>query len=185
MAWEFLLLLPLMYTATLMPYLLLVASDEVGESTWVLVLETIVTLSFALDIIINFNLAYYSPSRQAYCVNRCSIATRYLRTWFLLDFIATFPLELLSTGGSSTRFARLGRLQRVTRIARLARLMKCSKPLAQGIRFQSRMCSPAFLRMVKIFFFSLLAAHILGSLWHFIAYEDPQGGWLVVTGETL
>jgi hyperpolarization activated cyclic nucleotide-gated potassium channel 2 len=60
---------------------------------WELVIEYAVTAMFIADIFLNFNTGFYS--RGMLIVSRRKIALNYLKFWFWLDFIASFPYDLI------------------------------------------------------------------------------------------
>ena len=47
-----------------------------------------------IDILVNFNSAYYDNNGNL-VKDRKTIVSNYLKTWFLLDFIASFPFDLI------------------------------------------------------------------------------------------
>ncbi len=49
---------------------------------------------FGLDIIINFFSAYYDKNDDI-IIDKKKIAVRYLKGWFLIDFLGVFPVSLL------------------------------------------------------------------------------------------
>ena len=54
-----------------------------------LVFDTIIDVFFLLDILINFNTGYYK--KGVLIMNRKDIIVNYLKTWFILDLLASFP----------------------------------------------------------------------------------------------
>lgn len=94
MFWEIVLLFPLLYTATLMPYYLLVADAETSNTRTISVIEFIVTVAFTVDMLVSMNTAFYSRKRRGFVVNRAAICMRYTRTWFFIDLVSVLPLEL-------------------------------------------------------------------------------------------
>ena len=95
--WDFLTLFALTYTIFITPY-------EIGflaPETTSLALEIsnyFILLVFTLGICIQF----FIPYRESFLVggakikNHKKIAKRYLRSWFILDFISTFPYEMVA-----------------------------------------------------------------------------------------
>lgn len=59
-------------------------------------LEMIMTWFFLLDIILGFNTGFYSKGMLV--MNRKLIAKNYLKFWFWLDFISTFPYSWIVAG---------------------------------------------------------------------------------------
>ena len=50
---------------------------------------------FLIDIILNFNMAYYDED-FAIIEDRCEIAKTYLMGWFVIDVLAIFPFDLIA-----------------------------------------------------------------------------------------
>ena len=61
--------------------------DDVSLVLWIL--ETVIDFIFVIDIFINFFEAYYQDDGTL-ITNNCTIAKRYLRTWFLLDLVSRY-----------------------------------------------------------------------------------------------
>ena len=72
--------------------------------------ELLISVSFALDIYINFNTAYKSGNR--YITSKSKIASKYLRGWFIIDLLATIPFFLF-TGILATESAHSLRILRL------------------------------------------------------------------------
>ena len=116
----------LIYTALFVPYRLAFEDDTpLGWMIFDLFLDTM----FMLDIFLNFFTGYYDSSEELGepIMNCKKIAINYIKGWFFLDVIATFPFQLIElyahTGG--TKYNKLLRLLRLPRLYRLVRLFKC------------------------------------------------------------
>jgi hypothetical protein len=81
-------------------------------------LEDIMDISFMIDIIVTFNTGFY---KKGYLVmKRKEIVKNYLKTWFLIDLVSSFPyswvfnaetiaLESDTTGSSSSaQYKKIG-----------------------------------------------------------------------------
>ena len=71
----------------------------------------------------------YEGDDRLLIMEPAKIARNYLRGWFVLDLVATFPFDLAlppddGMHQSSFRFIRLAKLVRLTRLLRLLRMMK-------------------------------------------------------------
>ena len=51
---------------------------------------------FALDILLNFNTSYYNEGLIV--TDRLKITFRYLKFWFWVDLVSTFPFEYAFLG---------------------------------------------------------------------------------------
>lgn len=113
-------------------------------------------------------------------VSPVKIAKRYATGWFVIDFIACLPIDLITDNHGSnsanelSRLARLPRAMRLLRLFRLAKLAKFSNTSA--FRFlKSADVHPAFIRLFKSVFWAALALHIMAGVWFMIATQaDPS-----------
>ena len=86
------------------------------------VLDVFIDICFGIDILLNFFTAYIDDS--ILITDRKQIAKKYCCSWFLLDFISTFPFQPvfeLFTGeeNDSMKFLRLGRALRLVRLVKI------------------------------------------------------------------
>lgn len=149
--WDALSVIFLAYTATILPFrLAFVESNAISTGEFqdpFTVLEFVIDIFFLLDIARNFCTGFIGPGGEVVTDPR-QIARQYLRTWFALDAVASFPLEWFlgsaaSSASSSTanasdtgtateaasslvllRLAKLGKLVRLLRLFRLSRIYK-------------------------------------------------------------
>jgi len=153
------------------------------------IVSNIIDSFFISDLLLNFNTGYYL--RGNLVVDRSDIASNYLKSWFALDFMASFPyshvLDLagLSDSGSSrvsqsTRIIRILRFFRFIRVIRLIRVLKLKNIFGKLESFIN--LSPAlnvlagFLRLSAIILF---IAHWIACIWHLIG--DMENGSVVDT----
>jgi hypothetical protein len=90
-AWTVILLIALLYTATVMPYF--VAFSENLPENWFMV-ELVFDLVFIIDFFLNFNIAYWE--KEELIVDRKKIFKKYLKSWFFADISASFPFSILT-----------------------------------------------------------------------------------------
>ncbi|RHY63292.1 hypothetical protein DYB34_003836, partial [Aphanomyces astaci] len=98
--------------------------------------DIVVDCFFALDILLTFRTAVYDLSGNIVTAPR-RIATQYMRMWFWVDFISTFPFGTFINNSvvgsvdvsSKTTYQNLKliRFARLTRLLKLARLLKFNK----------------------------------------------------------
>lgn len=134
---------------------------NLAETPFFLAFDILVTLTFAADMVIQFNTGYMV--RQELVTDRKAIAKRYLKGWFFLDLLATLPFSLLFI---SSRFSRLNRIFRFFRLARLFKIFGSSKTLNRIKKLN--FVNPAFMRLFMLVFWILVAAHIVACGWIFI-----------------
>ena len=86
--WDFTGLIFIIYQSVIIPYRLCFEVD--AEGSWN-VMETIIDITFIIDIFVSFNTGFY---KKGYLVmKRKEITKNYLKTWFVLDLLASFPYE--------------------------------------------------------------------------------------------
>lgn len=61
--------------------------------------DIMVDLIFVTDIFLNFNTSYYFNGNPIF--NRNKIALNYLKFWFWIDLIASFPYDLITDSSQS------------------------------------------------------------------------------------
>ena len=87
--WNLLLIVALLYTASVMPYQIAFVDEDTP------LIEGInlgLDIFFWFDIFINFISAYERPNGKHEQRLRM-IIKHYLKTWFIIDFISTFPTK--------------------------------------------------------------------------------------------
>lgn len=146
-------------------------------------LEDAILVFFGIDILLNFNTAYVDTETDCEVHNRRAIATHYLKFWFWIDLVSTFPFDLVveafTTSGNVSAI-RLIRSLRLFRIFKLGRVTKFNETL-QNLRI-----NPQIVALVVLILCIFLIAHVFACAWHFIAmYKLNAGGtytWLTVLG---
>ena len=119
------------------------------EGAW-LVFDSFLTAVFALDMIVNFFAPVMVDGHLV--TDRKTIASRYLKGWFVLDVIATVPWELFF--GSA--FGGL-RLLRLLRLAHIATFMKRVA--------NANVINASVLRMAFLAFWITIFAHWVACGW--------------------
>ena len=129
--WDLAISIILIFTCLVFP--VRIAFVEEDDSLWKAINLTIDTLFF-MDIIATFNNAYYDEDYQI-VTNRKLIASKYLRSWFVIDLFAVVPFDMLSTRSNNlndmARFTRLSRMYKLMKLARLLRILKILKQKSQ------------------------------------------------------
>ena len=142
-------------------------------------------------MIFSFFTGFYEQPSNRFIADRQVIAINYLKSWFVPDFLSTFPfdrvLPLLSpdtfTEPSSLRAMKLVRTVRLFRLLKLLRVLKLSTKLGQtkkagsGFFSLTEMMPPAMVRLMKLLFKIMFVAHLLACFWFLnnecIAISDP------------
>ena len=144
-AWDTLILLLVVYSAIVLPF------DMAFRPTFVSLFDHVLDALFILDIVLHFRTAYIHDGRLV--TNSYDIAQKYLHSSFLIDFLASFPVEALTYFNSSS-WTRYVVLFRVLRLLRLGRIVRFLKKLPESF-YQAW-------RIVRLFIAVLLCTHWTG-----------------------
>ncbi|CAH0554611.1 unnamed protein product [Brassicogethes aeneus] len=171
-AWDWLILIATFYVAVVVPYYACFLDNERPSAN----VDVVVEALFFVDIVINFRTTYVNGKGEVVSHGK-AIAINYLRTWFVVDFLAALPFDLLylvygeeNPGPTHTNLIKL------TRLLRLARLLQKMDRYSQY--------SAMILTLLMLSF--TLVAHWLACIWYVIAdREDKNLGWIHTLAERL
>jgi hypothetical protein len=147
----------------------------VGEGPFLIGFGWFVDIMFIIDVILNFMTGYKDGA--IVITDTKKITRRYLSHWFIVDFLASLPIEKFS-GQEGTDVNRLLRLLRVFKLFRLARLLRYSNTLRDAIHIQ-----PSVVRLIQQLFGVLWVWHVLGCGYWSMSEddlgdpEDIDGSW--------
>ena len=133
------------YSSLMLPF---DAAFNFTEPLGLLIVHWMIDFFFGLDIFLNFITGVDESEEDGgkyVQYEYGAIAKRYVKTWFLLDFISAFPFELITENNSDavpqalkifklTRLLRLVRLGRIGRVLRIIRRLENSVFLQEGAR---------------------------------------------------
>jgi hyperpolarization activated cyclic nucleotide-gated potassium channel 1 len=194
-AWNGVMFLLLIYTATLMPYR--IAFEEQIFFDGFTIFEIMMDFLFFIDVI--FNLFSSSVKANGEIETRLSkIAIPYLKTWFIMDLLGSFPfsfVQYMTWGpqdgdrtGRANSFARVARLPRLYKIFNIFRLGKVSR-IYRGNAFFERLkdyvsVNGRIFRLLKLLVSILICVHFIACFWYFAARLDdfPYDSWIVMGG---
>lgn len=179
MLWDLMCLLIVVYEMITIP---LQISYEVDISE---TFSRVITGIFGFDILLNFNTGIYVDGYLK--LDRYRIIQEYLRLWFWIDLISTFPYDIILEESSyfiqSARLLRLLKFLRFIKILKLLRLAKLKKIIDRFdelLKFSQEFA--AAITFIKLFVFVLFLGHILGCIFHYVGMqEDPEESWLAET----
>ncbi|XP_047136875.2 potassium voltage-gated channel subfamily H member 6 [Hydra vulgaris] len=173
--WDWFILLLVMYTAIVIPFMVtFVLSPKSCTATnrSLYIIENIVDIMFVIDIIINFRTSFVDSNDEV-VYDSCRIAVNYLKGWFILDFLAAFPFQLLCVISHVNQTTTLISL---VKSARLLRLVRVTRKLDMYFEYN------VALLLLLLFGFALIA-HWLACIWYAIgAYENSlknSQSWLL------
>lgn len=180
--WAPIVVILLLYTATLMPYMLVFFDfdDNDWSNPWI-VFQLLVDILFWVDLVLNMFSAYYNE--EGILVKKTKdIFMSYLKGWFFIDLIACLPFNYIGDvfiDGSGTGKLHLVRLSRVPRLYRLIKITKIAKVfrfltndsfVMEYFEFNS-----GIMRLVTLLFSVSILIHLMGCLWYYEAKMDDFG----------
>ncbi|CAD8060336.1 unnamed protein product [Paramecium sonneborni] len=122
-------------------------------------LETLPQYVFICEILLNFNVAYYS--RGVLVLNQLQIIKHYLKGKFITDFIVLIPFLI---GRSNVPYIEFVLLFRVSRI------MFIYENLVETLNL--RVNFAATIDLISLLATFLFASHLIACVWHFIAIQE-------------
>lgn len=103
-------------------------SFDITTGPFLSFIDNVVTACFALDFIFNFFQEYQDKETFARVRDHKKLAIRYFKSgWMFLDFIATFPFDLVFGQGQYARLIRLARLSKLVKLLDIGRIKRLVK----------------------------------------------------------
>ena len=132
---------------------------------------------FIIDITLCFNTAFYSSGELV--DSRIEIIKNYLKFWFWVDLISTFPYDLIYNSlqiesGSAAAAPQLLRIFRFYRILRLLRLAKLRKVLMQIEEYINSEAITNFLTVLRLIIFAFFITHWIACMWYYISSIESE-----------
>lgn len=117
--------------------------------------STLPSYIFLLEILLNFNTAYYSEGMIH--VSRKMIFKHYIKGDFIKDIIVVIPFLISQYNIPYINFVLLLRVTRVTKMA---------EQIEEITLIREKFAAP--LDIIKLMFFMIFVSHIFGCAWHYI-----------------
>lgn len=185
--WDWIILALVIFTAIEIPFSVafLMPLQKDGEKperlnfyrvTPLLVFNLGVDLMFVIDIFINFRTTFIKLNTDEVISNPKQIALHYLKTWFVVDFVAAIPFEFMITPEVDSATTLFGLLK----TARLLRLVRVARKLDRYSEY-----GLAVVILLTCLF--TLIAHWLACIWHGIGNLEKKNdmGWIRELTENL
>ena len=167
--WDGLVMVLIMYSCVSVPFRIGMKADAEG-GVWLF--EVCVTLVFLTDLGFNFNTAFLEGPN--WVIDRGMIASNYFKSWFIIDSLSSFPVELVDlylehmkdTGAQPSTGLKALRALRMVRLLRMLRLLKVQQFIDDledrtGANMQ-------ILQIFKMILGMLYLMHLLGCFWFYV-----------------
>jgi len=173
-AWDFVMLLLLIFTATFTPYD--VAFLQYTSTNSVAIVNYCVDSLFLIDIFVSFLTIYQDSGKWVYDTRK--IAKRYFSTFFWVDFISVLPFNLIAesiqVSDADVQKLQIFRFLKLLKFTRLVRLVRGHRLVVKletevGINYGR-------LSLLKFGVSTLLLAHWGACLWG-IDWTSTEKSW--------
>ncbi|KAH1124574.1 hypothetical protein AAZX31_06G068000 [Glycine max] len=172
--WNTFLVLLVFYTAWVCPFEFGFLNDPSDPLS---IADNVVNFFFAIDIVLTFFVAYLNKSTYLLVDEPKLIASRYLRTWFAFDVLATVPSEF-ARHVLPPPFKQYGMFN----ILRLWRLRRVSAMFARLEK--DRNYNYFWVRCSKLICVTLFSVHFAACIFYFLALDrDPSSTWLSLVSD--
>ena len=169
--WNVFIALTLFYTSILMPIFL--AFNNEDENHIIDNLDRFLCFVYFFDFCVNCSTAFMNKSGKTISA-RSEILVHYAKSWMLIDFVAFFPFEILSSDNKPInplfKLARITRLYKVLKITKLVKWIKIQNNYGLMMKLQDIFgIRHTLLRMIFTFSYIMLCIHIISCIWCFSA----------------
>lgn len=180
--WDMTTLLFMLWVVIDVPFM--VAFDvaiDVNVWDWHRIISLMVDVFFMLDVILNFNTGVEIGGIVS--MDRIVIAKDYLKSWFWIDIVSAFPLDLVlqgsagSNSANSTQVVKLAKMGRVVRMFKLIRLLRIARVMRVVSRLEYTMSTQEAMRTLwKFFAVVVICCHLFSCAFYAIgvAYNGPD-----------
>ncbi|CAK92730.1 unnamed protein product (macronuclear) [Paramecium tetraurelia] len=165
--WNLIFTAIILYTSIILPFRISFYVNK-EESYWQQI-DIVTDVLFWIDLWINMFSGYYDEEGKL-VVQKRTVILKYLKGWFLLDFISCLPLTYMidSSNSNDGQEIKLVKLAKLPRLYKLTGLVKLSK--------QFRITSNDFFqfnygmtRLTSLFLSVILVIHLSSCVWHYVA----------------
>lgn len=182
--WEIFIMVLVLYNTFVTPLRITfsVGTESDSPLTW---LEIIVDFIFLTDVMVRFRVGVRSATvKDLIIYDWRVIAKSYLSGYFLIDVLASIPLDLITVApqlgiAKVLKTIRLLKLAKLVKLLRLIRLKSIMDNIQE--RFIRGKIPPGVIKMVNTIFWVLIFTHLLSCLWYFVSDYIDDGStdnWL-------
>jgi hypothetical protein len=136
-------------------------------------MEDVIVYFFLTDVMLNLCTAYYNQGHLISDPEK--IIRNYMKGWFLIDVLASFPYSWAfpDTGSDGMRILRILRFSRFFKVLRLLKVAKLKELFAKLEESSSSLFIASFMiRMTRVLLVLVLLAHFSACTWYFIAIQQ-------------
>mmetsp|Transcript_32843 Transcript_32843/g.23749 ORF Transcript_32843/g.23749 Transcript_32843/m.23749 type:complete len:244 (-) Transcript_32843:1170-1901(-) len=127
-------------------------SPDWAEGSLYAVTDNIGNVMFFIDIFFAFNTSYFSADGEE-ITDRKSIALRYMKGMFFIDFVSSVPFDVINQELKVLAILKVVRINRLSKMINKLSLTEESK---------------AYIKIIQLVFILFLIMHLLGCSWYYI-----------------
>ncbi|XP_077978852.1 potassium/sodium hyperpolarization-activated cyclic nucleotide-gated channel 2-like [Glandiceps talaboti] len=185
--WDMFVVILLILTLILMPVNIAFFSDSFNIE-WISI-NCVTDTIFMIDIFLNFFTGVIHHENEEIILKRSKIASSYMRGWFVLDLLSSFPFDYIYIGFSGNsdynqtalalKSLRLTKIISLLRLLRLSRLLRYVHRLEEVLKVEG-----AVIRIMNLVLVILVLTHWNGCLQFLIPFlmGFPSDSWVVREG---
>ena len=88
---------------------------------------------FVLDVVVGFLTSYYTQYNTIESSKK-NVAIKYLKTWFVIDFLSALPFEyFLHDISSASKLMKLFKMQKLIRLSKIQKILKSIQEVFSSI----------------------------------------------------
>ncbi|XP_023187178.1 potassium/sodium hyperpolarization-activated cyclic nucleotide-gated channel 2-like [Xiphophorus maculatus] len=186
--WDLLMLLLMMGNLIILPVGITFFRDE-NTPSWI-IFNVVSDTLFMVDLVLNFRTGIMKEDSTEIILDPRAIRQKYLKTWFLVDFVSSIPVDYIflmvdSLDSEVYRTARALRIVRFTKILSLLRLLRLSRLIRyihqwEEIFHMTYDLASAMVRIVNLIGMMLLLCHWDGCLQFLVPMlqDFPSDCWV-------
>jgi len=128
--------------------------------------DRVLDMLFCCDVVLNFRTTY-ADRDDSVIVDGKKIAKKYLKSWFLLDFMSSVPFDMITAGLlpslTPARFLKIGKIAKVLKLLRISKMLKVFEGSELGDKLEEKSTTKAHQTMAR--FMKLVSLCFMLSHW--------------------
>uniref|UniRef100_A0A8C4PXM5 Cyclic nucleotide-binding domain-containing protein n=1 Tax=Eptatretus burgeri TaxID=7764 RepID=A0A8C4PXM5_EPTBU len=191
--WDLTMLLLMVGNLIIIPVGITFIKEEMTTPTPWIVFNIVSDTFFLIDLVLNFRTGIVVEDSTDIILNPCRIKTKYLHTWFLVDFLSSIPVDyiyLIVQRGIDAELYKTARALRIVRFAKILSLLRLLR-LSRLIRYIHQWeeifhmtydLASAVMRIFNLIGMMLLLCHWDGCLQFLVPMlqEFPHDSWVAI-----
>ena len=179
--WDLYIVILNLYTSIIIPYI--VAFTEENEFSK---FELIISISFAIDIILSFFTAY-TDSEENLVKQKRKIIMTYLNGWFIIDLISVIPFQLFFKKKEKVTVTGIHKSDRLFKLIKTIRILTMSKGSTSRVTkflLEKLKLNATIEKLIVFLLLFFLLNHLCACLWVLMAKLQDMNpdSWIVRLG---